>query len=471
MSRSVTLDSRVRGNDVHSKDGFMAEPEQIFQNLSEEITSSMQRLPIPGLALGVWHDGIEQVAGFGVTSVENPLPVTPDTLLQVGSISKTFTATALMMLMEAGQVKLDTPIRAYLPDFRVSDEDVAARVTIQHLLTHTGGWLGDYFNDFGFGDDAQAKMLIEIAKLPQFTPLGEVWSYCNTGFNVAGRIVEVTTGQTYEAAIKEMIFDPLGMNLTFFFPHDVMTHRFAVGHEILEQQAKVARPWPIGRAGHPVGGIVSSVIDLLKYARFHMSDGSGLLKTETLKRMQTPIVQGSGLDVLGLSWFITPIGEVHVLRHGGATHGFTADFTIVPSRQFAIATLTNSDQGSVLYGDLRASAIKQYLDVAWPETPHLHLSDDQLLAYTGRYDSALAQRELYLQDGVLMLQSIPKGGFPTPDAPPHGDPPPPTRLAFWDADKIIALDDPFKGSRGEFLRNAGGTIAWFRFGSRVHRPM
>jgi len=249
-----------------------------------------------------------------------------------------------------------------------------------------------------------------------------------------------------------------------------MTYRFAVGHEIVEREAKVARPWPIGRAGHPVGGVVSTVIDLLRYARFHMGDGSGLLKPESIKLMQTPSVTGSGLDVFGLSWFITPIGDVHVLRHGGATHGFTADFTIVPSKQFAITTLTNSDEGSVLYGDLRASAIQQYLDVAWPETPEIKLTEAQLLAYTGRYDSAAAQRELYLQGGVLMLQSIWKGGFPMPDSPP-GEPTPPTRLAFWGVDKIIALDDPFRGSRGEFLRDAAGAIAWFRFGSRVHRPV
>jgi CubicO group peptidase (beta-lactamase class C family) len=447
----------------------MADQDRLFQNLSDEISAGMQRRPIPGLAVGVWHDGNEQVAGFGVTSVENPLPVTPDTLFQVGSISKTFTATALMMLWEVGKVDLDTPIRAYLPDFRLSDEDVAKRVTIKHLLTHTGGWLGDYFNDFGYGDDALAKMLNEIAQLPQFTPLGEVWSYCNTGFNIAGRIIEVITRQTYEAAIKEMILDPLGMSMTFYFPHDVLTHRFAVGHAITDRVARVARPWPIGRAGHPVGGVISTVVDLLKYARFHMSDGAGLLRPETIKLMQTPIVTGSGLDAFGLSWFITPIGDVHVLRHGGATHGFTADFTIVPSKQFAITTLTNSDEGSVLYGDLRVSALQQYLNVPWPETPEIKLAQEQLLAYTGRYDSALARRDLYLQDGVLLLQSIPHGGFPTPAAPP-GEPPPPTRLAFWAADKVIALDDPFKGSRGEFLRKADGSIAWFRFGSRIHRP-
>jgi hypothetical protein len=142
----------------------------------------------------------------------------------------------------------------------------------------------------------------------------------------------------------------------------------------------------------------------------------------------------------------------------------------VPSRQFAITTLTNSDEGPVLYGDLRVSAVRQYLGLDWPETPPIQLREEQLLAYTGHYDSPEARRDLYLQDAVLMLQSIPKGGFPRPDSPP-GETPPPTRLAFWDADKIIALDDPFRGSRGEFLRDAAGAIAWFRFGSRVHRPL
>ncbi len=449
----------------------MTNSDQLFQSVCDEINAGMQRIPIPGLAVGVWHDGIEQTAGFGVTSVENPLPVTPDTLFQTGSITKTFTATALLMLMEAGKVDLDTPIRAYLPDFQLTDESVAARVTIRHLLTHTGGWLGDYFNDFGFGDDAQAKMLAAIAQLPQWTPLGEVWSYCNTGFNIAGRLIEVITRQSYEAALKEMLLDPLGMTMTFFFPHDVMTQRFAVGHEIIDRQARVARPWPIGRAGHPVGGVVSTVVDLLKYARFHMGHGSGLLKPETIKLMQTPLVSASGLDVMGLSWFITPIGDTPILRHGGATHGFQADFAMVPSRQFAITTLTNSDEGSVLYVDSRLNAIKSYLNIAWPMTPHLPMEQAQLAAYVGRYDAPEDWVELTLQEGNLLLQQHPKGGFPTPDAPPHGEPPPPTRLAFWDADRIIGLDEPFKGARGEFLRKADGSIAWFRFGSRVHRPV
>src|SRR5215218_11215946 len=105
----------------------------------------MEEHGVPGVALGVLFDGEEETAGLGVTSIENPLEVTPDTLFQIGSIAKTYLAVAAMRLVERGELDLDAPVRRYIPDFRLSDEHVAARVTTRHLLTHTGGWVGDVF--------------------------------------------------------------------------------------------------------------------------------------------------------------------------------------------------------------------------------------------------------------------------------------------------------------------------------------
>ena len=109
-----------------------------FKKLSQKIVSDMKRLSVPGVAIGIWHKDREYSAGFGVTSVENPLPVTPDTLFQAGSISKTFTATILIQLVEQGKVDLDAPVRKYIKDFKLQDKTVEKRVKDRHLLTHIG---------------------------------------------------------------------------------------------------------------------------------------------------------------------------------------------------------------------------------------------------------------------------------------------------------------------------------------------
>ena len=248
--------------------------DRTFKKIAKKIVSEMKRLGVPGVAIGIWHKGKEYAEGFGITSVEHPLPVTADTLFQTGSISKTFTGTMVMKLVEDGKVSLDAPVKRYIKDFRLKDKDVTEKVTVRHLLTHMGGWVGDYFNDFGNCDDALDKMVKDIAKLPQVQPLGTIWSYNNTGFNVASHIIEIVTQKPYEQASQEMLFDPLGLKMSFFYPSDLLfTHRFVVGHQKVKDKVQVARPWAIGRAGNGVGGVVSTVRDLLKYARFHMSNG------------------------------------------------------------------------------------------------------------------------------------------------------------------------------------------------------
>ena len=162
-----------------------------FKKIAQKIISEMKRLQVPGVAIGIWHKGKEYAAGFGVTNVEHPLPVTPDTLFQTGSISKTFTGTLMMQLAEKGKVDLDAPVRKYIKDLKFRDKNVEKKVTVRQLLTHVGGWVGDYFNDFGNGDEALDRMVKDIAKLPQVQPLGTIWSYNNAGFNIAARIIEI----------------------------------------------------------------------------------------------------------------------------------------------------------------------------------------------------------------------------------------------------------------------------------------
>src|ERR1043165_8645326 len=200
-SSSITQQSRTAPHLARSTIADVSRFEQVF----EVARDSMEELSVPGVALGVLFEGDEEVAGLGVTSVDNPLEVTPDTLFQIGSIGKTFVATAIMRLVAQAQLELDQPARSYLPDFRLADEDTASRVTVRQLLTHTGGWLGDYFDDFGAGDDALARMVDGLSTLAQLTALGAHWAYNNSAFYVAGRIIEVTTGKPFEKALGELV--------------------------------------------------------------------------------------------------------------------------------------------------------------------------------------------------------------------------------------------------------------------------
>ena len=179
-----------------------------------------------------------------------------------------------MQLVEEGLLDLDTPVRTYLPSLRLGDEAAAAGATVRHLLTHTGGWEGDYFDDPSRGDDALALMVNRLADLPQVVPLGTIFWYNNAGFYIAGRVLEVVGGEPFERLVEKRILRPLGLDETYFFPEDVMTHRFAAGHQEAEGDegtiVEVARPWQLPRAAHAAGGLTSTVGDLLRWARFHL---------------------------------------------------------------------------------------------------------------------------------------------------------------------------------------------------------
>ncbi len=441
-----------------------------FKTIGSRIQKEMKRLHVPGVSIGIYHKGKEWTAGFGVTSVENPLPVTADTLMQVGSISKTFTGTLLMTLVEQGKVDLDAPVRKYIKDFKLRDESVAKKVTVRHLLTHTGGWVGDYFNDFGNGDDALDQMVKDIAHLPQIQPLGKIWSYNNTGFNVASRVIEVVTKKPYEQALQEMLLDPLGLNMSFLYPSDILfTHRFVVGHQIVNGKVEVARPWAIGRAGNGVGGVVSTVKDLLKYARFHMGNGSKIIKRKSLQAMRVKQVNAGGRGDMGITWFIRYADGLTAYAHGGATNGQQAYFFFIPEKDFALAILTNNDNGGVITAQTFGWALDLYFGIKLKSPKPMKNPQDRK-EFIGHYKIGTECFDLKVKGKYLVYHHIPLGGFPTPDTPP-GPALAPMRFAFYDRDNLIGLDEPFNGALADVIRDAKGRVEYFRVGGRAHKKI
>jgi CubicO group peptidase (beta-lactamase class C family) len=444
----------------------------MFKKIAQKIISEMKRLQVPGVALGIRHKGKEYAEGFGITSVEHPLPVTADTLFQTGSISKTFTGTILMQLAEQGKVDLDAPVRKYIKDFKLRNKEVASKVTIRHLLTHMGGWIGDYFNDFGNGDDALDKMVKDIAKLPQVQPLGTIWSYNNTGFNVASRIIEIVTRKPYEQAAQEMVFDPLGLQMSFFYPSDLLfTHRFVAGHQKVEDKVQVARPWAIGRAGNGVGGVVSTVRDLLRYARFHMSNGKkNVISGKSLRAMRIPQADAGPRGMMGITWFIRRVGDLTIYAHGGATNGQQAYFFFIPEKDFALAILTNSDDGGIITTTIFNYALELYFNAKSKPPKPIKTPARELKEFVGRYRIGTECFDLKVKGKHLIYHHIPLGGFPRPDIPP-GPAMPPMRFLFYEQDKVIGLDEPYKDALGDFIRDEKGKLKFFRIGGRAHKKI
>ena len=440
-----------------------------FETLCEAAEESLERLGVPGASIGVEHDGVEDAAGFGVTSIEHPLAVEAETLFQIGSITKTVTGTLALQLVEQGELDLDVPIRRYLPTLQLADDDVAERVTTRHLLTHTGGWFGDYFADPSRGDDALERILPELAELPQLAPLGQIWSYCNSGFYIAGRVIEVLTGKPFESAARELVLEPLGMSSSFFFSEEVLSHRFAVGHRDEDGQTIVARPWALARAASVAGGITSNVRDLLRYARFHLGREPGPLTRESISLMREPQIETGDRD-MALTWFVREVEGVVLAEHDGGTNGQMARLLLAPEEGFALAILTNhSPAGNDVLRDLSRVALRLYLGVEEPEPEPIDLSPEQLAEYAGDYSNPWSEVGLRAEERRLVGQTTYRAGFPTKDTPPL-PPPPPATLAFYDTDRVFVEEGPLTGTQGDFVRDDDGRIAWFRSGRRLHAP-
>lgn len=450
------------------------DPQATFDQLCAFAQDQVKKKRVPGTAIGVLDEGQVYTAGFGVTSVENPLPVTDRTVFQIGSITKTFTCLAAMRLVEMGKLDLQATVRTYLPGFRVQDETASAGATIWHLLTHMSGWTGDLFEDTGSGADAMPRYMALMADLEQQAPLGTVWSYNNAGFCLAGYIIEQVTGKSYEAIMQELVLGPLGLDCCYFDPGQVITHRFAVGHSIEGERIQVSRPWPLPRVAYPAGGITCDVHMLLHYAQFQMGDGAvegedkRLLQPETMAQMHTPQVNIWGdRQQMALAWFVDDVGGARQLSHGGSTNGQISLLAIYPEQRLALAVVTNADAGGGITDAVRRWVLEHYLGLQYPKPQPIEATAEELSAYVGRYTQPAADIELALLCGRLIGQTIPKIGFPSWDVPPPPSPPP-VALTLCEPDRLIVTQGPSQGALVDVIRTPDGAIGWLRLG-RLYR--
>ena len=376
---------------------------------------------VPGATLGILHEGRVTAAAAGVLSKATGVEVTPDSLFQIGSITKVWTATLVLQLVDEGRLDLDEPVAEVLPGFRVADADVTRAVTTRHLLTHTSGIDGDVFTDTGRGDGCVERYVAGLAEIGQNHPLGATWSYCNAGFVVLGRIVEHVTGLTWDGALRERLAAPLGLEHTVTLPEDALLHRTAVGHVGEPDEEPIpTTTWTLTRAMGPAGLITASVEDVLAFARMHLeggvaTDGTRVLSTAGCDAMAAKEAELPDAHTLGDSWGLGWIrfgwdGE-RLIGHDGNTIGQSAFLRLLPSRRLAVVLLTNGGNTTDLFQDLYREIFRSVAGVEMPRPlePPVVSPDVDPERFVGRYERAAMTTEVFVDDRGLTLRATATG--------------------------------------------------------------
>jgi len=405
--------------------------ENRFDSIVELAQAKMREFNVPGVAIGIFDNGVITTRGLGVNNVEDPLPITDHTVFPIASISKTFAATMVMRLAEQGKIDLKAPVRKYLPEFKVRDEAVSRDVTTWNLLTHTAGWEGQV-SGADRGEDTLRNFTATIMPdLMQIAPLDSaqgkvpaaVWSYNNAGFSVSGRVIEAITGTSINRAVRDLVFTPLGLSHAGTTAGEFIVNRFAAGHASrADSAATLQRPFSPS-VSITAGGIGLCITDLMNYARFHLGDGTApngerLLSRASLEMMRTAQLHKQGTDDdIGIAWHLRNVGPLRVAAHGGTLSGHILLLELVPEKNFAIGILTNSINGWRLIQDVEREILKQYHGATFPKNyaiahrglvetlPNVEplATQPDLSQYVGRYLRPMNAVAVRIEGGRLVV--------------------------------------------------------------------
>lgn len=386
------------------------------QPWQEKLDTAVSANDVPGAVLGVLNAGQYSTWASGLLGVDTRVTTSTDSLFKIGSITKVWTAALIMQLVDEGSVDLETPVVDVLPEFAVANRAATADVTIRHLLTHTSGIDGDIYIETGNGDDCIERYVAELRTVGQLHAVGSTLSYCNAGFNVAGRIVEKVTGLTWNDALQQRLVGPLGLRGTVTLAEEAILHRTAVGHfQGADGRPRQTTRWMVPRSSGPSAAIAAPMHDLLTFAGMFIDNGRArngnrILSPEAILAMtdtRTPVPAiGMGVDSWGLGWFRSLWNGELVLGHDGASSGQRAYLRIFPGRGVAVALMANGEGGGALAKGIFNDIITETTGLRPPDRlsiaaapPPVRFED-----YTGKYRRQSELTEVHLEDGQLRMR-------------------------------------------------------------------
>ena len=359
-------------------------------------------------------------AATGLLNINTGRETTVDSLFQIGSTTKVWTATVIMQLVEEGKISLDQPVKDILPDFKLSTDELTNGVTVRQLLNHTSGVDGDVFVDTGRGDDCLAKFMTVMETAVQIFPLGATWSYCNSGFSILGRIIEQVTGQVWDAAMRERLFTPLGLTHTVTLPEEALLFDTAVGNVVGLPEPKMAPMWCLMRNAGPAGLITQSVADLLAFARMHLcegvaADGTRVLGADSARQMIAFSAEVPEKYLLGGTWGLGverfDWGGAQLFGHDGNTLGQAAFLRFYPDAKLAVALLTSDNSAHELYQHLFGEIFDELCGVTIQPMLEVPADGPQLdiTPWVGTYERASVLIEIIDGDDGPVFRATQKG--------------------------------------------------------------
>jgi CubicO group peptidase (beta-lactamase class C family) len=330
-----------------------------YEGIDAYVEEQMRRLKVPGVSLAIVEGGqIVHLRGFGRSRPDGE-PPSPHTPFPIASLTKSFTALAVMQLVEAGKIELDVPIQRYLPWFRVADPQASAQMTVRHLLNQTSGLptsagaipLAD-FDDKPGATERQARAL---STLVLTRPVGAAFEYSNANYNLLGLIIEAASGESYADYIQNHVFTPLDMSHSYTSPvmakqNGLALANVAVGHRYWFGIPFAAPNMPLPHGSLPGGGLISSAEDLAHYMIALLNGG---------RYGDVQILSGAGIDELhhgvagfeayglslgqyGMGWYVDKIGRTKLVSHGGTLPDFGSHMALLPEQRKGVVLLFNA---------------------------------------------------------------------------------------------------------------------------------
>ena len=369
--------------------------------IDEYIRAEMAKLHIPGAAVAILRNGkVELMQGYGLANIERNIPVTPNTMFQIASTTKPFTAMAIMMLAEDGKLSLDERAVKYLPWLPAVYNDV----TVRQLLTHTSGVNRDVrtANVDNFSPDEFKKRFV-IA--PAASRPNERWEYSNNGYILLGLIIEAVSGKSYGDFLTQRIFKPLGMKDTLYNEPPGAQMNRAIGYD---WQDNTYRPSPYFHGGYSGGALISSVADMAKWEQALLSQK--LLRPSSYEQVWTPVKMADGQprsfefrgeqSGYGFGWFLTSYKSHKLLTHGGTVSGFSGQIHRFVDDKITIIVITNSKSGAdrIGYAEVLANGLANLFLAGSSQG---NKDDGKIRELIQQWDEALVRRDTPFIDSIL----------------------------------------------------------------------